>query len=166
MYTQPYYSLGLRTAKSSRLAFGGREGIHLVQSLLYSAILKKFTRKKLANPTRPLQLMSGSTYTAKKKVNLTVPKKKKKVRFWTVTTGSTCSPTWRKKVLQGEKSITNKYSGKLLIHIPISSAIALKGQVWLVELVCKNFGQSWNKPQTMALVCALQWHQARKQYIK
>lgn len=48
-------------------------------------------------------------------------------------------------------------------HLPMSSAIALKGQVWLVELVCKNFGQSWNKPQARALVCALQ---GRKQSVK
>lgn len=38
----------------------------------------------------------------------------------------------------------------------MSSAIALKGQVWLVELVCKNFGHSWNKAQAGPLVCALQ----------
>lgn len=44
-----------------------------------------------------------------------------------------------------------------MIHIPISSATALKGQVWLVELVCKNFGQSWNKRETTASVCDPVW---------
>lgn len=45
---------------------------------------------------------------------------------------------------------------QVIEHLPMSSAIALKGQVWLVELVCKNFGHSWNKAQAGALVCALQ----------
>lgn len=38
----------------------------------------------------------------------------------------------------------------------MSSAIALKGQVWLVELVCRNFGHSCNKTQAGVLVCAPQ----------
>lgn len=65
---QPYDSLGLGTVQSSRLAFGGLEKKEFTwsHSLLYLAILNKFSKKKPANPTRPLQLLSGSTYAVKK----------------------------------------------------------------------------------------------------
>ena len=77
-------------------------------SLLYLSILNKLCKKKMANPARPLQLTSRSTYAVTEETSQSDCTKKDAVRCRMVTTGSTPSPILREKSFTTSKNYCNQ----------------------------------------------------------